>query len=148
MGGAIIAWKWRKETIVNEHSTPTALARAFTQTWASHDLDTAAGDLADGVTSQGPVAGQLTGKQAYMAGLTPLARNTTGVNILAAFGDDSQALIMYEAGTATSGTLTCAELLTFRDGTIVADRLTFDTFPVRGGAAAGQPPPAPQAPTE
>lgn len=129
-----------KETFVTEHSTPAALARAFTEAWASHDLDTAAGYLADDVTFQGPVAGQLTGKQAYMAGLTPFARNTTGLNILAAFGDDSQALIMYEAATATSGTLTCAELLTFRDGKIVADRLTFDTFPVRGSAGAGQPP--------
>lgn len=132
---------------MTEQSTPAALARSFTQAWASHDLDTAAGYLADDVTFQGPVAGKLTGKQAYMVGLTPFANSVTGLNILAAFGDDAQAVIMYEAATAHAGTLTCAELLTFRDGKIVADRLTFDTFPVRGGAVAGQPP-SPPAPAQ
>ena len=47
--------------------------------------------------------------------------------MLAAFGDGSQALIRYGVTTAPFGTLTCVELLTFRDGNIVTDRLAFDT---------------------
>jgi hypothetical protein len=38
---------------------------------------------------------------------------------------------MYDVTTAPFGTLTCAELLTFRDSKIVTDLLTFDTYPMR-----------------
>lgn len=126
-------------------STPAAIARAFTEAWTSHDMDTAAGYLAEDVVFDGPV-NHSAGKQAYMEGLNTFARAVTGANIIAAFGDDTQALIMYDVTTGPFGTLTCAELLTFRDGKIATDRLTFDTFPIRGGAAAGQPPSA-SAPT-
>jgi hypothetical protein len=63
--------------------------------------------------------------------LNTFAQAVTGHNIHAAFGDDQQALIMYDAITAPFGTLTSAELLTIRDGKIQADRLTFDTYPIR-----------------
>lgn len=134
---------------MTEQLTTATLARAFTQAWASHDMDTAAGYLAEDVTFDGPV-GHSVGKQAYVEGLSKFAQLVTGVKILAALGDDSQALIMYELATPKFGTLTSAELLTFHNGKIAADKLTFDTFPIRGAGAAGQPPsaPTPPAPSE
>jgi hypothetical protein len=51
--------------------------------------------------------------------------------MLAAFDYDSQALIMYDVTTGPFGTLTCAELVTFHDGKIETDLLTFDTYPMR-----------------
>lgn len=119
-------------------SSPAALARSFTETWVRHDMDTAAGYLADDVTFDSPTS-RSDGKDAYMQGLSMFARIVSGVTILAAFGDDTRALIMYELATAPYGAMVCAELLTFRDGKIAADVLTFDTFPIRGGAAASQP---------
>jgi hypothetical protein len=38
---------------------------------------------------------------------------------------------MYDVTTGPLGTLTCAELLTFRDSKIQTDLLTFDTYPMR-----------------
>ncbi len=120
-------------------ATPAALARAFTAAWTSHDMDTAATDLADDVTFDSPTS-HSDGKEAYIQGLSAFARVVTGVTLLAAFGDDSRALVMYDLATVPFGSMVCAELLTFRAGKIVADVLTFDTFPMRGGAGAGQPP--------
>lgn len=122
---------------MNEQSTPAALARAFTLAWTGHDLDAAAAFVADDVTYDGPIA-HLRGKAEYMEGLARFARAVTGVEIIATFGDDTQALIMYELATGPFGDLTGAELLTFRDGKIRSDRLAFDTYRVRL-AAAGQP---------
>jgi hypothetical protein len=105
------------------------LARVFTSAWTSHGLDTAAAYLADDVIFDGPI-NHTIGKTAYVQGLAAFARTVTGASIVATFGDDSRALIMYDV-SVPFGILTCAELFTFRDGKIQADRLTFDTFNVR-----------------
>lgn len=132
---------------MNSSSTPVALARAFIEAWTSHDMDAAAGYLTDDVTFDSPT-NHSDGKEAYMQGLSTFARVVTGVKMLAAFGDDTQALVMYDLATAPFGSMISADLLTFRDGRIAADVLTFDTFPMRRGAAAGQPSSPSAAPTE
>jgi hypothetical protein len=108
---------------MTEPSTPVAIARAFTEAWTSHDMAAAAGYLADDVTFDGP-SGHSAGKPAYLEGLDGFARSVGGVRWVAVLGDDAQALIMYEV-TTPAGTLTCAEHLTFRDGKVATDRLTF-----------------------
>lgn len=104
--------------------TPRELAITFTEAWSDHDMDAAAGYLAEDVLFDGP-GGYSDGKTAYLEGLTPFARDVTGMTVLGAFGDGDRAIIMYEVSTGSRGTLTCAELLTFRGGKIQADRLTF-----------------------
>src|SRR5690348_17362289 len=109
-----------------------AIARAFTEAWTSRDMDTAARYIADDVVFDGPL-GHTVGKKAYIEGLNGIAQAValTGVKIIATFGDDSQALIMYEVLTGRFGALTCAKLFTIRDGTIQTDRLTFDSYEIR-----------------
>lgn len=115
-----------------EPATPTTIARAFTEAWTSGDFATAAAYVAQDVVFDGPL-GHTDGKAAYIQGLEGLSRfvDLSGVNILAAFGDDTQALIMYELLTQRFGNLLCAKQLTFREGTIARDRLTFDSYTVR-----------------
>ncbi len=117
---------------MTEQMSPGALARAFTESWTSGDMETAARYVADDVVFDGPM-GHTDGKQAYIEGLTGLARFValTGARIVAAFGDDTQALIMYELLTQNFGALTCAKHFTFQDGKIARDRLTFDSYKVR-----------------
>lgn len=110
---------------------------AFTKAWSSHDLTSAAAYLADDVAFDGP-GGHSEGTNAYLEVLTPFAQRVTGMRIIAALGDNDQALIMYEVTIGPSVTVTCAEHLTIRDGKIQADRLTFDT----AAARAAQAPPA------
>jgi hypothetical protein len=40
-------------------------------------------------------------------------------------------LLLYDLLTERYGALTCAKLLTIRDGAIRADRLTFDSYAIR-----------------
>ncbi len=117
---------------MTEHSTPVAIARAFTEAWTSGDLDTAARYVAEDVVFDGPL-GHVEGKHAYLEGLKGLAQavDLTGARVLATFGDEAQALIMYDLITSRFGTLTCAKFLTFRDGTILKDRLTFDAYEIK-----------------
>lgn len=117
---------------MNEHPTTAAIARAFTEAWTSGDLDTAAGYLGEDVIFDGPL-GHVEGKKPYLeslAGLTQ-ALAVSGVRVVAAHGDDTQALIMYELITGRFGALTCAKLLVIRDGKIQSDRLTFDSYEIR-----------------
>lgn len=115
---------------MTEHMSPVAIASAFTEAWTSKDLERAASYVAEDAVFDGPL-GHAEGKQEYMEGISRLAAIVTGLNILAAFGNNTQALIMYELTTEQYGVLTCAKLFTIRDGKIAQDRLTFDSYGMR-----------------
>lgn len=125
---------------MNPSSTPAALARDFTTAWTGHDMATAATYAADDATFDSPIF-HLVGKRAYLDALEAFARTVTDARILAAFGDESQALIMYEA-VVGGRILTCNELLTFRDGKVVTHVGTAGVLKVRQ-AASETPLPAP-----
>ncbi|RWO98997.1 nuclear transport factor 2 family protein [Mesorhizobium sp.] len=88
-------------------TAPLDIATAFTKAWTSHDLEKAASLVADDVVFDGPM------------------QQSTGM--IAAFGDDHQALLMYDLVTKSSGALSCAKHLTISDGKIHSDKLTFDS---------------------
>jgi len=117
---------------VAELETSAAIARAFTEAWTRQDMETAGGYLTDDVVFDGPL-GHVEGKDDYVQSLSGLVRSLgiSGVRVLAAFGDETQALLMYELITEKAGPLLCAKLLMLRDGKIAADRLTFDSYQVR-----------------
>lgn len=113
-------------------STTAAIARAFTEAWTSGDMGTAARYVADDIVFDGPL-GHTNGKPAYLQGLTCIGEAVAlrGVRVLAAYGDDTQALIMYDLLSDRFGPMTCAKLFTFHDGKIARDRLTFDSHSIR-----------------
>jgi len=112
---------------------PVELAKAFTKAWTSGDIDKAASYVADDVVFDGPLQ-QSTGAKPYLDGLAKLARDVTGVRMIADFGDESEALLMYDLITGPYGKLTCAKHLTVRGGKITRDQLTFDSFKIRSAA--------------
>jgi hypothetical protein len=118
-----------------EPTTPLDIAIAFTEAWTHKDMAGAARYVADDVEFEGPLQ-QSTGTGPYLKGLTGLARDVTGFRMIAAFGDDHQALLMYDLTTQTFGTLTCAKHLTVHDGKIQRDKLAFDSHLVRSTKAA------------
>lgn len=120
---------------MTKHKTPLDVAIAFTQAWTSQDMTKAANYVAEDVIFDGPLQ-QSTGADPYLKGLTKLARDVTGFQMIAAFGDDDEALIMYDLITSPYGTLTCAKHLTVRDGKIQHDKLTFDSHQIRTAKAA------------
>jgi limonene-1,2-epoxide hydrolase len=118
------------------HPAPVDVLVAFTQAWTSHDMKSAAGYVAQDVVYDGPV-NHLTGADAYVQALDRFAQAVTGLDIVAAFGDDEQAVIMYRVSTGPFGTLACGERVTVRQGKIETDLLAFDTFAIRSAQAAG-----------
>ena len=84
-------------------SPAVALARTHLEAWTNHDLDKARGNLAEDVQFFSPAA-NLVGIDEYMEGPRGLAQFAKQVvpgslRIIAATGDERNALIMYEVRT-------------------------------------------------
>lgn len=110
-----------------ESTSALDVALAFTKAWTSRDMEAAARFVADDVVFDGP----LMGATPYLEHLTKLANSVTDVEMIAAYARDDRALIMYDLRTGEEGTLTCVKCLTVRDGKIISDRLTSDSFRIR-----------------
>src|SRR5689334_11077083 len=84
-------------------SAAVALARRHLEAWTNHDLDAARGNLAADVQFFSPAA-NLSGVDEYMDGSRGLAQFAKQVvpgslRVVAASGDERNALIMYEVDT-------------------------------------------------
>ncbi len=85
-------------------SPAVAIARAHLEAWTNHDLDTARGNLAEDVQFYSPAANTV-GIEEYVdgpRGLAQFAREVVpgSLRVIAAMGDEQNALIMYEVSTA------------------------------------------------
>ncbi len=84
-------------------SRAVAIARAHVEAWTNHDLEAARGNLAEDVQFFSPAA-NLVGIDEYMdapRGLAQFAKQVVpgSLRVIAAMGDDRNALIMYEVST-------------------------------------------------
>jgi hypothetical protein len=84
-------------------SRAVAIARAHLEAWTNHDLEAARGNLAEDVQFISPAA-NLVGIEEYMdapRGLAQFAKQVVpgSFRVIAAMGDDRNALIMYEVST-------------------------------------------------
>jgi ketosteroid isomerase-like protein len=103
-------------------------ALAYFQAWTSHDLDQAMTYIAGDIVCDAP-AGRLEGADAYRGFLVPFVQILTGATMIAAFGDDQTALVMYDTQTMPVKSAPGAEYVTVRDGKITHSRLVFDRAP-------------------
>jgi ketosteroid isomerase-like protein len=103
-------------------------ALAYYQAWTSHDLDKAMGYIADDIICDAPT-GRLEGAAAYRAFMGPFAQIVTGSEMIAAFGDEETALIMYDTETVPVKSAPGAECVTVKDGKITHNRFVFDRAP-------------------
>jgi ketosteroid isomerase-like protein len=103
-------------------------ALAYYQAWTSHDLDKAMSYVADDIVCDAP-AGRLEGADAYRGFLGPFVQITTGAKMIAAFGDDETALVMYDTQTVPVNSAPGAECVTVKDGKITYSRFVFDRAP-------------------
>jgi ketosteroid isomerase-like protein len=104
------------------------VALAYYQAWTSKDIDAAMRLLADEVVCDAP-AGRLDGVQAYRQFLGPFAQMLLGSELLAAFGDETKAVLVYDTRTPPVASGPGAECLTVRDGKVVHNRFIFDRLP-------------------
>jgi hypothetical protein len=113
---------------VTEKSPALQVALAYHQAWTEKDLERAMSYIAEDIVCYAP-AGRLEGAAEYRAFLTPFVQMLREASIIAAFGDDDTALIMYDAETVPVDSAPGAECVTVQDGKIVYSRFLFDRAP-------------------
>lgn len=92
--------------------------------------------VADDITYEGPPTQTTGARAAYLEAVGGFAQLMTGFRLVAALGDEPQAMLMYDMTTGPFGTLRAAEHLLIRDGKITTSKLVFDTHEVRAAQQA------------
>jgi hypothetical protein len=126
----------RKEPGMTETTSPALrTALAYYQAWTSHDLDKAMSYIAGDIVCDAP-AGRLEGAEVYRGFMGPFVQILTGSKMIAAFGDDETALVMYDTETVPVKSAPGAECVTVKDGKITYSRFVFDRAPFGAARAA------------
>jgi SnoaL-like domain len=112
---------------VTDPGTPPALATAlaYHQAWTSQNLDQAMTYIADDIACDAPGA-RISGAQQYREFLGGFMTQLTGVETVAAFGDDTTAVLFYYPFTARVNDASTAECFTVTGGKIIRSVLVFD----------------------
>src|SRR5262249_53239272 len=111
-------------------------ALAYYEAWTSHDLGKAMSYIADDIVCDAP-AGRLEGADAYRGFMGPFVRILITSELIAAFGDDQTALVMYDTETVPVKSAPGAECVTVTDGKITYSRFVFDRAPFDAARQAG-----------
>lgn len=113
-----------------DHRAGTALSRAlaYHRAWVDDGIDAALAHVAADVRCDTP-AGRLDGADALGDYMGPFAEMAQRVELLAAYGDDDRAVLVYDTVTPLVPSAPGAELVTVRDGRISHLRLIFDRLP-------------------
>lgn len=104
------------------------VALAYFHAWTGHDLDKAMSYIADDIVCDAP-AGRLEGAAAYRDFMGPFVRILTGSELIAAFGDETTALVIYDTETVPVQSAPAAECVTVAGGKITRSRFIFDRLP-------------------
>jgi ketosteroid isomerase-like protein len=118
-----------KGTAVTDNPSPALqVALAYYQAWTNKDLDLAMAYVSEDVVCEAP-AGRLEGAEAYRAFMAPFVQILVSANMIAAFGDEHTALLMYDTETVPVRSAPGAECVTVHDGKITHSRFIFDRAP-------------------
>lgn len=107
------------------------VATGYIEAFGRGDLAAVRGYLADEVVFQSPRV-TVEGAAEVAAAIGEFAKVVTGVTIVAALGDERQAMIMYDMATGPFGTIRAVDHLVLDGGRITRDVLVFDTAPLGG----------------
>jgi hypothetical protein len=118
-------------------------ALAYHHAWTSGDFGRAMAYVAEDIVCLAP-SGRIEGAEAFRAFMGPFAQILTRSELLAAFGDDTTAVLMYDTDTIPVKGAPGAECLKVVDGRIVHLWIVFDRTPFE---AARQERAHPRAPT-
>ena len=112
------------------HGRPAALetALAYFEAWSSKDIDRTMSYVADDIVCDAPT-GRIEGAAAFREFWAGFMNILTGARRIAAFGNETTALIMYDTETLPVKSAPAAEYLTVKNGKITACRIIFDRAP-------------------
>ena len=104
------------------------IARAYYDAWTGKNLERAMTFIADNVVCDAP-AGRIIGSDAYRDFIGPFVGILERAELIAAFGDDETAVLVYDTDTAPVKHAPGAECVIVKDGRIVRSRFIFDRLP-------------------
>jgi hypothetical protein len=113
--------------------TALQVALAYYGAWTRKDFERAMTYIADDIVCDAP-AGRIVGAAAYRDFMGPFVQILERAELIAAFGDDDIALLMYNTDTIPVKGAPGAECLTVKDEKIVASRFVFDRLPFQAAA--------------
>lgn len=111
-------------TQTNSPALQTALA--YYDAWRNRDHGTAMNVVADNVVCETPF-GPVDGAAALHQGETGFAQMLTGATLIASFGDDTTALLLYRTHTLPVKSVLSAKYFTVENGKITSMKGIFDT---------------------
>jgi len=118
-----------KDSHMREAKSPALdVAMAFHEAWANKDLDRALGYLDENIVCDAP-AGRIEGIAAYREFMAPFVKMLLDSKMIAAFGDQDQAVIVYDTKTRLVDSAPAAECVTVEDDKITYNRFIFDRAP-------------------
>lgn len=112
------------------------VALAYYEAWTNKDLDRAMTYIADDIVCDAP-AGRIEGAAKYRDFMGPFVQIMKRAELLAAFGDDTTAVVVYDTETVPVPSAPGAECVTVADGKIVRSRFIFDRAPFDAARATG-----------
>jgi limonene-1,2-epoxide hydrolase len=103
-------------------------ALAYHEAWSRGDFETAMKHVAQDIVCLAPT-GRVEGAEAFRAFMGPFTQSVTRYELLAAFGDDTTAVVMYDTDTVLVSGAPGAECVKVVDGRITHMRIVFDRVP-------------------
>ncbi|GAB3819664.1 nuclear transport factor 2 family protein [Kribbella italica] len=118
--------------------TALDIALAYHRAWTGHDFEAAMQYVADDIVCLAP-AGPIEGAEGFREFMEPFSKILLEAALVASYGDESTALLMYDTRTVPVASAPGAELLTVEDGRITHLRIIFDRLPFAEARAADAP---------
>lgn len=120
------------------HGKALTIARTYFDAMANKDVDGIMSVAADDVVCTSPV-GKLTGAQAFRGFQDGFSKMIKKLTLVAAFGDDQHAVIVYESETQPVPNAIVAEYVTVKNGKIASTEVIYDATPFAAYMATAKP---------
>jgi ketosteroid isomerase-like protein len=114
--------------MTEQPSTALRTALAYFAAWTGKDLDRAMSYIAEDIVCDAP-AGRIDGAVAYREFMGPFVQSLLDAKLIAAFGDEQTAVVVYDTATVPVPSAPAAESVTVENGRITYSRFIFDRAP-------------------
>jgi limonene-1,2-epoxide hydrolase len=120
------------------NSNAREIAHTYVKAIANKDVETILSISTEDVVCTSPI-GQTTGIERFRAFHDGFARMITGLTVLAVYGDDTQAVVVYDAETHAVPHAAVAELIKVKAGKLASTDVIYDATPFAAYMATIQP---------
>jgi hypothetical protein len=124
--------------MTNTNGKALEIAHSYVRAIANKDVDTILSISTGDVVCTSPI-GQTTGIERFRAFHDGFARMLTNLTVLAVYGDDTQAVVVYDAETHAVPHAVVAEFIKVKDGKLASTDVIYDATPFAKYIATTQP---------